>query len=212
MKNLLIIIAICSSTTLYAQLEHMNISNIITFEANEHSSPSTTVTVPEGHWWVLSTNIYSTNFLNFNARFNGFSDFEQFPFYKTHSGSYGKLDRYLFLTEGTEIWFSIPNSYTYIVQIWEYDAPNTQTGTLAYEEIEDTLNKGIKLFPNPTNSELALNSDKQYEIKVFDLNGRKVMETTGNSLDMSILTNATYIVKAFDKESKETNTYKVVKN
>ena len=70
----------------------------------------------------------------------------------------------------------------------------------------------IMAFPNPTNSELALNSDKQYEIKVFDLNGRKVMETTGNSLDMSILTNATYIVKAFDKESKETNTYKVVKN
>ena len=70
----------------------------------------------------------------------------------------------------------------------------------------------IMAFPNPTNSELALDSDKQYEIKVFDLNGRKVMETTGNSLDMSILTNATYIVKAFDKESKETNTYKVVKN
>ena len=212
MKNLLIIIAIFLSTTLYAQLEHMNISNIITIEANQYDTESTTITVPDGHWWVLSTNVYTTSFNNFNARFEPLNEFETFPFYKTYSSSYGPLDRYFFLTEGTEIYFSIPNSSTYIVQIWEYDAPATQTGTLAYDEIEDILNKGIKLFPNPTNSEVALNSEKQYEIKVFDLNGRKVMETTGNSLDMSILTNATYIVKAFDKESKETNTYKIVKN
>jgi hypothetical protein len=212
MKNLLIIIAVCLSTTLYAQLEHMNISNIITFEANDYVSESTTITVPEGHWWVLSTSAYTTAFTSFNAKFDGFSDFKSFPFYKTYSSSYGQLDRYLFLTEGTEIYFEPPNASTYIVQIWEYDAPNTQTGTLTYDEIEDILNKGIKLFPNPTNSEVALNSEKQYEIKVYDLNGRKVMETTGNSLDMSILTNATYIVKAFDKESKETNSYKVVKN
>ena len=37
------------------------------------------------------------------------------------------------------------------------------------------------------------------------------MQATGNTLDMSVLSNATYIVKAFDKETKETNSYKVVK-
>jgi hypothetical protein len=68
------------------------------------------------------------------------------------------------------------------------------------------------LFPNPTNSQLSLNSDQNYKIEVYDLNGRKVMETTGNKLNMSVLSSATYLVKAFDKQTKETNTYRVVKN
>ena len=68
------------------------------------------------------------------------------------------------------------------------------------------------LYPNPTNSQLSLNSDQNYKIEVYDLNGRKVMETTGNKLNMSVLSNATYLVKAFDKLTKETNTYRVVKN
>tara|TARA_B100000886_G_scaffold296134_1_gene223218 strand:+ start:854 stop:970 length:117 start_codon:yes stop_codon:yes gene_type:complete len=37
------------------------------------------------------------------------------------------------------------------------------------------------------------------------------MQATGTTLDMSVLSNATYIVKAFDKETKETNSYEVVK-
>ncbi len=69
-----------------------------------------------------------------------------------------------------------------------------------------------RLFPNPTNSQLSLNSDKNYKIEVYDLSGRKVMETIGNKLDMSMLSSATYLVKAYDKQTKETNTYKVVKN
>ena len=86
------------------------------------------------------------------------------------------------------------------------------TGTLASSEAEIPLNQDIKLFPNPTDFKLALNSNKDYELEVYDLSGRKLMQATGNALDMSVLSNATYIVKAFDKETKETNSYKVVKN
>ena len=70
----------------------------------------------------------------------------------------------------------------------------------------------MQLFPNPTNSRLSLNSEKDYNIEVFDLTGRKIMEAQGNNLDMSNLSKATYIVKAFDKASKETYSYKVIKN
>ena len=42
--------------------------------------------------------------------------------------------------------------------------------------------------------------------------GNKVMETSGNNIDMSVLSSAMYIVKAFDKATKETKSYKVVKN
>ena len=57
----------------------------------------------------------------------------------------------------------------------------------------------------------AITNNKDYELEVYDLSGRKLMQATGNTLDMSVLSNATYIVKAFDKETKETNSYKVVK-
>jgi hypothetical protein len=38
------------------------------------------------------------------------------------------------------------------------------------------------------------------------------MEFKGNSINVEHLSSATYIVTAIDLETKETNTYKVVKN
>jgi len=78
---------------------------------------------------------------------------------------------------------------------------------------QDISLKNIGLpFPNPTTSKVALNSSKDYNIEIFDMVGNKVMETSGNTIDMSILSSAMYIVKAFDKATKETESYKVVKN
>ena len=68
------------------------------------------------------------------------------------------------------------------------------------------------LYPNPTSSLLALNSDKDYDIEVYDMAGNKVMALTGNTIDMSHLSSATYIVKALDKVENEKVSYKVVKN
>jgi hypothetical protein len=44
------------------------------------------------------------------------------------------------------------------------------------------------------------------------MEGKKVMETSGNTINMSVLSSAMYIVKVFDKATKETLSYKVVKN
>ena len=68
------------------------------------------------------------------------------------------------------------------------------------------------LYPNPTSSLLALNSDKEYHIEVFDMKGNKVMALKGNTIDMSHLSSATYIVKALDKLENKEVSYKVVKN
>ena len=72
--------------------------------------------------------------------------------------------------------------------------------------------ENIYFYPNPTSSLLALNSDKQYDIEVYDMAGNKVMALTGNTIDMSHLSSATYIVKALDKVENEEVSYKVVKN
>ena len=68
------------------------------------------------------------------------------------------------------------------------------------------------LYPNPTSSLLALNSDKEYDIEVYDMLGNKLMAVSGNSINMEHLSTATYIVKATDKSNNEELTYKVVKN
>ena len=82
--------------------------------------------------------------------------------------------------------------------------------TLSTQDISP-INIGLP-YPNPTTSIVALNSSKDYNIEIFDMAGNKVMETSGNTIDMSVLSSAMYIVKAFDKATKETESYKVVKN
>ena len=70
----------------------------------------------------------------------------------------------------------------------------------------------ISIYPNPTTSIVNLKGDKQYDIEVYNLQGKKVMALRGNTIDMSHLSSATYIVKALDKVENEEVSYKVVKN
>ena len=70
----------------------------------------------------------------------------------------------------------------------------------------------ISIYPNPTTSIVTLQGGKQYDIEVYTLQGKKVMALTGNTIDMSHLSSATYIVKALDKVENEEVSYKVVKN
>ena len=102
------------------------------------------------------------------------------------------------------------NRYTKYL-IYEYSLDGN---SLSYNEPETTKNNSNTpvLFPNPTSSLLALNTDKEYDIEVYDMAGNKVMALTGNTIDMSHLSSATYIVKALDKVENEEVSYKVVKN
>ena len=70
----------------------------------------------------------------------------------------------------------------------------------------------IFIYPNPTTSIVTLQGGQQYDIEVYTLKGKKVMALTGNTIDMSHLSSATYIVKALDKVENEEVSYKVVKN
>jgi uncharacterized protein (TIGR02145 family) len=70
----------------------------------------------------------------------------------------------------------------------------------------------ITIYPNPTTSILSIEGNKEYQIKIYDLLGNKVLETEGNSVNMEHLSTATYIVKATEKSNNKELTYKVVKN
>ena len=194
-KILFLFFTLTVSSFTYSQITSFNnlpITRVMLFNICEYQSLDNALIVPEGKIWYVQ---YIQDNTKFRFEVNG-----------VYVGSM-RVEKGAVLNEGIKI-FGI-NQYCNSLNIIEYDL-EAQTISLNTNDIK--LDGKIKLFPNPTNSMLSLNSDKDYNIEVFDLNGRKIMEVEGNNLDMSNLSKATYIVKAFDKASKETYSYKVVRN
>jgi len=110
----------------------------------------------------------------------------------------------LYLTETNEY-------YDFMMTSWKNNGSFSYTRSSTALSITDYSNT-ITIYPNPTTSIVTLQGGKQYDIEVYTLQGKKVMALTGNTIDMSHLSSATYIVKALDKVENEEMSYKVVKN
>lgn len=196
-KNLLFISILLFSTTIYAQdFSHASnpVVDVSIFKASEINGIENGLTIEEGYF-VTFADVYDTNSGNFSWAFP--------------DGSFGGyISKVTALPAGFKIYYIGGASDNGFIIIYGHEISTTES-TFALNEIED--NSRTILFPNPTNSEVALNSDKLYEISVFDILGNKVMELTGNSINMEHLSNATYIVNALDIETKENLSYKVIK-
>ena len=217
MKKLALTLLLFTSLTSYSQVVDLGLTlnNVIPIDLSLYTTEATALTVPEGKFWIikrLETSkvenlFYKPKDINSNY-YNGY-------IYASLVSLGFNVSAAVIFTPGTKIYCELKetfsDSWSALFKIYEFNAPNTQTGTLALNEVKAIDNK-MQLFPNPTNSRLSLNSEKDYNIEVFDLTGRKIMEAQGNNLDMSNLSKATYIVKAFDKASKETYSYKVIRN
>jgi len=154
--------------------------------------------VPQGKIWQLLSTREANGLIRINRLEYEITPLNQTPF---DNGQY--IHGNIVLSEGTIFRNLQPyNNLTFVE--FDLDAQN-----LAYNVPDQTT---PTLYPNPTSSLLALNSDKEYDIEVYDMAGNKVMALTGNTIDMSHLSSATYIVKALDKVQNEEVSYKVVKN
>ena len=197
-KNLLIISILFFSTSIYTQdFSHASnpVVDVSIFKSSEINGIENALTIQEGYFVTFPEEN--------DANTGEFS-------WAYPDGSYGATIHVAetALPEGFKIYYNgEPLDGEYIIVYGH--AISTTESTFALNEIED--NSRTILFPNPTNSEVALNSDKLYEISVFDILGNKVMELTGNSINMEHLSNATYIVNALDIETKENLSYKVIK-
>jgi len=196
MKKLLFTLVLLFSLHSFAQ--HSSFSNPVTdsfvFLASDHSSSGDAIIMGDdgysiitdhaGSWWFSTPDHYNST-----------------------GSSLGQLSNGFLLPSGTMVWNSDGSNNSYIV----LTAHNYNTDTsLSSTNVE--LPNQIRLFPNPTTSEVALNSDKQYDIEVYDILGKKVMELTGNTINMEHLSSATYIVNALDTETNERLSYKVIKH
>lgn len=69
----------------------------------------------------------------------------------------------------------------------------------------------IILFPNPTTGNVSVNQDIVSQILVYDLIGKKLMETNDSSVDLSVFKNGVYIFKLYQSNTKDWVTKRVVK-
>jgi len=176
------------------------VSEVVIFKGTDANGLENALTVPEG------------GFITFShvSEYGG-----QWKFMGPNNEDFyysGIVENLTALPSGYKFYFDDIGGSNYaanshiIVYAHEYASSGS---TFSYTEAE--LDNSVKLFPNPTTSEVALNSEKTYEIEVFDILGNKVMELVGNSINMEHLSNATYIVNALDVETQESLSYKVIK-
>ena len=167
--------------------------DVAIFKGSDAQGIENALTVPEGVFITF-------NYENGNWKW-------AFPDGTTPGNDNGISISYTVLPEGYKFYYpESQNNANISVSVHEYASSGS---TFSYSEAE--LDNSVKLFPNPTTSEVALNSEKTYEIEVFDILGNKVMELVGNSINMEHLSHATYIVNALDVESQESLSYKVIK-
>jgi uncharacterized protein (TIGR02145 family) len=71
--------------------------------------------------------------------------------------------------------------------------------------------KPAAIYPNPTTSIVTIKGGEAYNIEVYSLQGRKLLTHIGNSIDLSALSNAIYLIKATNSANKQQQIYKVIK-
>jgi hypothetical protein len=125
------------------------VSEVVIFKGSDANGQENALTVPEGGFITFSQ-IYDTGG---QWKFMGPNN-EDFYSSNIGEGVTALPSGYKFYYEGT----SAANSHV-IVYAHEYSSSGS---TFSYTEAE--LNNSVKLFPNPTTSEVALNSEKTYEI------------------------------------------------
>jgi hypothetical protein len=236
MKKLLLLLLIAPMIG-NSQLQGLILEDVIPVNAADYSwgtndTPNidNILTVPNGKVWFImpiQELVYDGNdsyslygpMLNFTDNLFG-DNWVEFPILYDSSDSMPvgnpRLEAPFLIPSNTKVVFDEDSSldaYNLWYLIYEYSSSNnTLDGTLAFEEVNNIRLNSPTIYPNPTSSLLALNSDKEYDIEVYDMAGNKVMALRGNTIDMSHLSSATYIVKALDKVENEEVSYKVVKN
>ena len=199
MKNLLFTLVLLFSLHSFGQFINAPVERAVLLLADNHMGTGNHIVVPDGKMWQLVASP-SPNQGSPTSYCWTFEDPDG-----TDANIYvGPA----VLSEGWKIYYECGNpSNNKNLNFIEYNLDNQG---LSYNN--PNLDNKIRLFPNPTTSKVALNSDKQYDIEVYDILGNKVMELTGNTIDMEHLSSATYIVNALDTETNERLSYKVIKH
>ena len=92
--------------------------------------------------------------------------------------------------------------------------PSLDLSTLNTQSPE--LQLQVKVFPNPTTEAIFIThpTEQFFEVRITDVSGKQILQTPHQKqqpLNVQSLTSGTYFVSVTTKESKQTNTYKIIK-
>ena len=92
--------------------------------------------------------------------------------------------------------------------------PSLNLSTLNTETPE--LQLQVKVFPNPAQEVIYIThpTEQFFEVRITDISGKQILQTAlqkQQSLGVQTLTTGTYFITVMTKESKQTNTYKIIK-
>ena len=92
--------------------------------------------------------------------------------------------------------------------------PSLDLSTLNTESPE--LQLQVKVYPNPVTEAIYIThpTEQSFEVRITDVNGKQILQTQHQKqqpLSVQTLTTGTYFITVTTKESKQTNTYKIIK-
>ena len=81
--------------------------------------------------------------------------------------------------------------------------------TLTIEDLSPTTSS-IHVYPNPTANRVYIQAENITKAELFDLMGRKVMETNQDQIDISNISSGSYILQVTTQNNK-TQSFKIIK-
>jgi hypothetical protein len=92
--------------------------------------------------------------------------------------------------------------------------PSLDLSTLNTQSPE--LQLQVKVFPNPTTEAIFIThpTEQFFEVRITDVSGKQILQTPHQKqqpLNVQSLTSGTYFVSVTTRDSKQTNTYKIIK-
>ena len=92
--------------------------------------------------------------------------------------------------------------------------PSLDLSTLNTESPE--LQLQVKVYPNPVTEAIYIShpTEQFYEVAITDISGKQILQTGHQKeqpLSVQTLTTGTYFVTVTTRDSKQTNTYKIIK-
>ena len=92
--------------------------------------------------------------------------------------------------------------------------PSLDLSTLTTETPE--LQLQVKVYPNPTTEAIFIThpTEQFFEVRITDVSGKQILQTPHQrqqTLSVQSLTSGTYFVTVTTRDSKQTNTYKIIK-
>ena len=100
------------------------------------------------------------------------------------------------------------------VQLGNGYYPSLDLSTLNTETPE--LQLQVKVYPNPVTEAIFIThpTEQFFEVNITDINGKQILQTQYQKqqpLSVQTLTTGTYFITVTTKDSKQTNTYKIIK-